>query len=313
MLKQIISLYLFVAGSAIFLLCTGCGDTQPLEIKGQTERIASPLVSGHSHGGMHGGMVEAIGDSHAEMVFDPKNDTVTIYVSDLNENSLPIEISPLTVQAKAEGAGNFVKVVLTAIPQSGDPAGKSSRFTGGHADLAGVKNFVAVARIPVGKDLFRAMYHFSPAKNPVFVCPMDCEKGKAYITPGKCPVCGMDMVVQSMAHSDHSPKHGGLFFMDSDQWHHLEGVLISATEFRVYIYNNFTRPMAVSSMAKGSSIEIAGVSGNIPFTSSADNAYLMAILPATNFPISISAKILFEGQSQPSLFGFTFDTLSNFH
>lgn len=26
-----------------------------------------------------------------------------------------------------------------------------------------------------------------------YVCPMDCEKGKTYDKPGKCPVCEMDL------------------------------------------------------------------------------------------------------------------------
>ncbi len=27
----------------------------------------------------------------------------------------------------------------------------------------------------------------------VYQCPMDCEKGKTYDQPGKCPVCEMDL------------------------------------------------------------------------------------------------------------------------
>ena len=27
-----------------------------------------------------------------------------------------------------------------------------------------------------------------------YECPMDCEKGKHYEAPGKCPVCEMDLV-----------------------------------------------------------------------------------------------------------------------
>ncbi len=27
----------------------------------------------------------------------------------------------------------------------------------------------------------------------VYQCPMDCEKGKTYDKPGKCPVCEMDL------------------------------------------------------------------------------------------------------------------------
>lgn len=26
-----------------------------------------------------------------------------------------------------------------------------------------------------------------------YQCPMDCEKGKVYTEPGKCPVCEMDL------------------------------------------------------------------------------------------------------------------------
>ena len=30
-------------------------------------------------------------------------------------------------------------------------------------------------------------------KSAVYQCPMDCEKGKTYDQPGKCPVCEMDL------------------------------------------------------------------------------------------------------------------------
>jgi hypothetical protein len=31
----------------------------------------------------------------------------------------------------------------------------------------------------------------------VYQCPMDCETGKTYDKPGKCPVCGMDLEKKS--------------------------------------------------------------------------------------------------------------------
>ena len=34
----------------------------------------------------------------------------------------------------------------------------------------------------------------------VYQCPMDCEDGKTYDKPGKCPVCGMDL--EKVEHSD---------------------------------------------------------------------------------------------------------------
>lgn len=32
-----------------------------------------------------------------------------------------------------------------------------------------------------------------PKKKELYQCPMDCESGKTYGKPGKCPVCEMDM------------------------------------------------------------------------------------------------------------------------
>ncbi|HNL39043.1 MAG TPA: heavy metal-binding domain-containing protein [Saprospiraceae bacterium] len=35
--------------------------------------------------------------------------------------------------------------------------------------------------------------HHDPNYTDVYICPMDCEKGKMYGQPGKCPVCHMDL------------------------------------------------------------------------------------------------------------------------
>ena len=47
-----------------------------------------------------------------------------------------------------------------------------------------------------------------------------------------------------LPHADHTPKHGGVFFMAPNGFHHVEGVLVDR-EFRLYLYDDFTRPMDV--------------------------------------------------------------------
>lgn len=62
--------------------------------------------------------------------------------------------------------------------------------------------------------------------------------------PGECPD-GSSMHIRSiaMAHGDHNPKHGGVLFMAPNGYNHLEGTLDVDGNFRLYLYNDFTKPI----------------------------------------------------------------------
>src|SRR6185295_11910019 len=80
-----------------------------------------------------------------------------------------------------------------------------------------------------------------------FTCP---DKPKlSQLNPGKCSDgSAMIPVHTARAHGDHNPRHGGMFFMASDNWHHIEGTYPRAGLFRVYLYNDFTQPLATNTV-----------------------------------------------------------------
>lgn len=67
--------------------------------------------------------------------------------------------------------------------------------------------------------------------------------------PGACPFGEhrtLEVAWKARAHGDHNPKHGGLFFMAPDNWHHLEGSYPEPGLFRLHVYDDFTQPISAS-------------------------------------------------------------------
>jgi hypothetical protein len=135
------------------------------------------------------------------------------------------------------------------------------------------------------------------------------------INPGKCPD-GTDRVMsyERRPHGDHNPRHGGQFFMASDNRHHLEGTYPSAGVFRVFMYDDYTKP-----------IQVKGISGRAVTREEFDGASratrelqvfdlkpskrgtsLEARIEPSEFPVQITAKLKFGAKAPEQRFDFTF-------
>jgi hypothetical protein len=98
--------------------------------------------------------------------------------------------------------------------------------------------------------------------------------------------------------------------MAEDQWHHIEGTYPSAGLFRVYFYDNFSKPMDAKEFS-GSFLlldkafkEIA----SFPLKLGPDGKTMEAHIPADKaaLPLNGAARISFGADKKPNLFNFPF-------
>ncbi len=141
------------------------------------------------------------------------------------------------------------------------------------------------------------------------------------LNPGTC-ADGKPRVLarERRAHGDHNPRHGGQFFMASDNYHHVEGTYPRDGVFRLYFYDDYTRPLGRAAMAhfvgravtremfdpatKGyRDVETAAL------VLSKDGRYLEAHVP-TALPAQITARVAFKAGDTEHRFDFSFAALS---
>jgi hypothetical protein len=142
------------------------------------------------------------------------------------------------------------------------------------------------------------------------------------LEPGKC-TDGSPMIPRytARAHGDHNPKHGGLFFMAPDNWHHLEGTYPVAGRFRIYVYDDFSKPLSPAEARKvrgrvvtkeafdsktGTTRELA----SSPLVLAPNGAFFEARIEPLALPAKMTAKIAFRAGDKESRFDFTFPSYS---
>jgi Heavy metal binding domain len=118
--------------------------------------------------------------------------------------------------------------------------------------------------------------------------------------PGVCPRDGLALSQRSraMPHGDHNPRHGGLFFMAQDGFHHLEGALGPDGLFRLYFYDDFTQPLP----ADGFRARVA----ERELQPAVDGASLtLAVAEARADRVELAVHVKFPGSEREERFDFT--------
>jgi hypothetical protein len=123
------------------------------------------------------------------------------------------------------------------------------------------------------------------------------------------------------AHGDHNPKHGGIFFMAPDNWHHLEGTYPAAGRFRVYVYDDFSKLLSMSDARNvrgrvvtkevfdpqtGTTRELASA----PLVLARNGTFFEARIEPLALPARMTAKIAFRSGDKESRFDFVFPSYS---
>jgi len=174
----------------------------------------------------------------------------------------------------------------------------------------------------------------------VWSCPVHAAVTRT--NKGVCPICGRELVQMTMAltwtckgrpdidvieparcpdgsamiakrtlrpHGNHNPQHGGQFFMAPDNTHHLEGTLPSARLFRVYLYDDYARPLPAARV-KDVRARLDIGTRTIPLTPAAGGSYLEAHLEGVQFPARLTAKLQLKPAAPEYRFDFAFPSVT---
>jgi hypothetical protein len=134
-----------------------------------------------------------------------------------------------------------------------------------------------------------------------FACPV--HRKVTAIDPGRCPIDGRALVARYTLrpHGDHNPKHGGNFVMAPNNWH-LEATHPAASQFRLYVYDDYSRPF----IPKGFAGRIVTGDTSIPFRAAPGASFLQARVADAALPATVVVKARFDEKQPEYHFDFQF-------
>lgn len=151
-----------------------------------------------------------------------------------------------------------------------------------------------------------------------WTCP---EENAEHLEPGVCGDGSPRIARRTLRpHGNHSPRHGGQFFMAPDNWHHLEGTYPRARLFRLYVYDDYGRPLPFERLRQLQARVVTRETYDpatrrttelvaFPLRPSR-NGYLEARVDAAAFPVEMTAKVRFTSDAPEYRFDFTFPALT---
>lgn len=152
-----------------------------------------------------------------------------------------------------------------------------------------------------GRDLVRV------TKALTFTCRVHPKVD--VLDPGRCPICKRPLVEKYSIrpHGDHNPKHGGSFFMASNNWH-IEVTHPATGVFRLYVYDEYSKPFHPPGLAARIT-EVPVAAGkksdvSIPFTPHGE--YREARVAGLATPVEIAVKVRFGAGDKEYPFNFVF-------
>jgi hypothetical protein len=143
-----------------------------------------------------------------------------------------------------------------------------------------------------------------------WICPGGSEES---VSPGACADGSAKTKIYALrAHGNHNPQHGGLFFMASDNTHHLEGAYLSTGTFRMYFYDEFTKPQKTAAVQKyKATLLVKDANGkDTPYSLVRSGATMQASIGKHQLPAEMYALVKFTPDGKDNRFDFTFPTYS---